>query len=202
MPIVNSLHKQIVAKVVYVGPGLSGKTTNIEHLHKSFDPKERGRLIQTETDGDRTLFFDALPVNAGKIHGMNLRFQLYTAPGQVYYNTSRRMVLRNADGIVFVADSSPDRLEANQEALENLYDNAAALGIDVATMPLVVQFNKRDYAMATDLMILQQQLNFENAPAFEAIAIHGVGVVETLEEILKLTARKLETSGGQRRGLV
>jgi mutual gliding-motility protein MglA len=193
MPHINRASKEIIAKLVWYGPGFCGKTTNLQQIHARLDPSTRGRLTSLETDQERTLFFDMLPVEGGELHGMKLRFQLYTVPGQVYYNSSRRLVLQNADGVVFVADSQPSRLEANVEAMQNLYDNLRDLRVDPALIPLVLQFNKRDVPGALPVEVLQQALNYEAVPAVEAVAATGLGVLETLAEIATLVDRRLRS---------
>lgn len=190
---INTAAREITAKIVYYGPGLCGKTTNVEYIHKKVPPQRRGRLMSLATDAERTLLFDLLPVDAGQIGGYRLRYQLSTVPGQVYYNASRRLVLQNVSGIVFVADSHPSRLEANIESMYNLYENLADLKIDPDDVPLVIQYNKRDLPGALPLETLQHALNPELVPAWEAVAIQGVGVFETLGEAMRLVETKLRT---------
>lgn len=197
MPHINRTAKEITAKIVYYGPGLCGKTTNLEHIYSRVDPRSRGRMMSLATDQERTLFFDLLPVSAGKFGDYDLRFQLYTVPGQVYYNASRRIVLQNVDGIVFVADSQPARLEANIESMHNLYDNMASFNHDMEEVPLVLQYNKRDVPGALTIDTLESSLNPEQVPAWEAVAITGVGVFETLGEIMTAVEKNLrERFGG------
>lgn len=196
MAVINTAAQEITAKIVYYGPGLSGKTTNLEQIRDRVDPSTRGRFLSLQTEGDRTLFFDMMPVEAGQISGFDLRFQFYTVPGQVYYNASRREVLKNVDGVVFVATSRPSRREANIESMQNLYDNMDSLdlpapGTDEGDVPLVLQYNKRDLSGALPVEILQQDLNYEAAPAWEAIAIQGIGVLETLGEAMQMVEKKL-----------
>jgi signal recognition particle receptor subunit beta len=174
---------QMTAKIVYYGPGLCGKTTNLQWIHGRTAPASRGDMVSLETEGDRTLFFDLLPLDVGVISGMKVRLQLYTVPGQVFYNATRRLVLRGVDGIVFVADSQVPALEPNEESLANLRQNLEELGIDPRELPLVFQYNKRDLRNILPVERLQAVLNPGGAPAFEAAAIHGVGVFETLKEI-------------------
>ena len=182
---VNSASREITAKIVYYGPGLCGKTTNLEKVHEHVDPRSRGRLFSLQTDQDRTLLFDMMPLEAGKIKGFTLRFQLYTVPGQVYYNASRKQVLQGVDGIVFVADSNSSRLEANVESMQNLYDNLAELNLDPDKIPMVIQYNKRDLPGAMAVETMEDQLNPDGVPAWQAVAIRGVGVFETLGEIMR-----------------
>ena len=159
MSMINYASREINCKIVYYGPGLGGKTTNLEHVYGKTKPDTRGKLISLATETDRTLFFDFLPVDLGTIRGFKTRFHLYTVPGQVYYNASRKLILKAVDGLVFVADSQVERMEANQEAMQNLYDNMAEYGYDLTKMPFVIQFNKRDLPNAASLPELQTQLN-------------------------------------------
>ena len=159
MSMINYASREINCKIVYYGPGLGGKTTNLEHVYGKVQPDTRGKLISLATETERTLFFDFLPVDLGTIRGFKTRFHLYTVPGQVYYNASRKLILKGVDGIVFVADSQIERMEANQEAMQNLYDNMAEYGYDLTTMPFVIQYNKRDLPNAAPLAELQAALN-------------------------------------------
>jgi signal recognition particle receptor subunit beta len=185
----NYTSMQFTAKIVYYGPGLCGKTTNLQWIHDKTAPRSRGQMISLETEGDRTLFFDLLPLDVGIIGGMKVRLQLYTVPGQVFYNATRRLVLKGVDGVVFVADSQAPALEPNEEALANLKQNLEELGIDVAEVPIVYQYNKRDLRNIVPVKRLEKVLNPGRAPSFEAAAIHGVGVFETLKEISRLTLK-------------
>lgn len=196
MPHINTSSQEITAKIVYYGPGLCGKTTNLEHIYEKVDPRARGRMMSLATAQDRTLFFDLMPVSAGQINNFDLRFHLYTVPGQVYYNASRRVVLQNVDGVVFVADSQPARLEANIESMQNLYDNMAALGYDMDEVPMVIQYNKRDLPGALPIETLEQAINPEQVPAWESVAIEGPGVFETLGEIMRLVEEGLRARLG------
>ena len=199
MVLINSTTMQATAKIVYYGPGLCGKTTNLQHVHSKTAPGSRGEMVSLETETDRTLFFDLLPLEVGIVGGMKIRLQLYTVPGQVFYNATRRMVLKGADGIVFVADSQPEALEANLESLANLRDNLRELGQELEDVPLVLQYNKRDLRQILPVETLQKELNAAGAPHFEASARFGVGVFETLKGIsrLSLTAlrRRLAETG-------
>ena len=159
MSMINYAAREINCKIVYYGPGLGGKTTNLEHIYGKVKPDTRGKLISLATENERTLFFDFLPVDLGTIRGFNTRFHLYTVPGQVYYNASRKLILKNVDGIVFVADSQPERMEANLESMQNLYDNMAEYGYDLTRMPFVIQYNKRDLPNAAPLGEMQAALN-------------------------------------------
>jgi hypothetical protein len=159
MSMINYASREINCKIVYYGPGLGGKTTNLEHVYEKVSPSTRGKLISLATETERTLFFDFLPVDLGTIRGFRTRFHLYTVPGQVYYNASRRLILRGVDGVVFVADSQLDRAEANMESMQNLYDNLTEHGYDLTRMPFVVQYNKRDLPNAAPLDQLEAMLN-------------------------------------------
>jgi hypothetical protein len=159
MSMINYASREINCKIVYYGPGLGGKTTNLEHVYAKVNPDTRGKLISLATETERTLFFDFLPVDLGSIRGFRTRFHLYTVPGQVYYNASRKLILKGVDGVVFVADSQVDRAEANQESMQNLYDNMSEHGYDLTRMPFVVQYNKRDLPNAAPIDELQALLN-------------------------------------------
>jgi len=159
MSMINYASREINCKIGYYGPGLGGKTTNLEHVYGKVQPDTRGKLISLATETERTLFFDFLPVDLGTIRGFKTRFHLYTVPGQVYYNASRKLILKGVDGIVFVGDSQVERMEANQEAMQNLYDNMAEYGYDLTTMPFVIQYNKRDLPNAASIRELQASLN-------------------------------------------
>lgn len=165
MSVINYASREINCKIVYYGPGLGGKTTNLEHVYARVSPETRGKLISLATENERTLFFDFLPVDLGTIRGFKTRFHLYTVPGQVYYNASRKLILKGVDGLVFVADSQVDRAEANVEAMQNLYDNMAEYGYDITRMPFVIQYNKRDLPNAATVDELDQLLN----PGFEVV---------------------------------
>jgi signal recognition particle receptor subunit beta len=186
MVFLNYTTLQMTAKIVYYGPGLCGKTTNLQWIHGKTAPRSRGEMVSLETETDRTLFFDLLPLDVGVIGGMKVRLQLYTVPGQVFYNATRRLVLKGVDGVVFVADSQAPALEPNEESLANLKQNLEELGLAVADVPIVVQYNKRDLRNILPVEKLEDALNLTGAPSFEAAAIHGVGVFETLKEISRL----------------
>jgi signal recognition particle receptor subunit beta len=224
MSMINYASREINCKIVYYGPGLGGKTTNLEFVYGKVSPDTRGKLISLATETERTLFFDFLPVDLGTIRGFRTRFHLYTVPGQVYYNASRKLILKGVDGVVFVADSQRDRAEANLESMQNLYDNMAAYGYDLTCMPFVIQYNKRDLPNAAPLGELQEMLNpgwevletsrqrplvnpfrqgemlvsqlptgewVERAPEFEAVAVTGDGVFDTLKAVSKLVLKTL-----------
>jgi signal recognition particle receptor subunit beta len=187
MVFLNYTAMQMTAKIVYYGPGLCGKTTNLQCIHGKTAPRSRGEMVSLETEADRTLFFDLLPLDVGVIGGMKVRLQLYTVPGQVFYNATRRLVLKGVDGVVFVADSQVPAAEPNEESLSNLRQNLEELGLEPKSLPLVFQYNKRDLRNILPVDKLQQSLNPAGAPAFEAAAVHGVGVFETLKEISRLS---------------
>ena len=191
MVVVSYSGREINAKIVYYGPGLSGKTTNLEKIYDSVPETNRGRMVSMKTQTDRTLFFDLLPLDLGELSGMKTRFLLYTVPGQVYYNATRKLVLKGVDAVVFVADSAPDKMAENRESLTNLEQNLKSYGLDLKTIPWVIQFNKRDLpnALPTDLM--NRELNRWNVPAYEAQAANGTGVFETLRGVSKLLLSKI-----------
>ncbi len=190
---------QMAAKVVYYGPGLCGKTTNLHHIYSQTSSECRGEMVSLETETDRTLFFDLLPIDVGQIAGFNTRIQLYTVPGQVFYNTTRKLVLKGVDGIVFVADSQRPMLQANLDSLSNLEQNLEEMGLKLADVPLVLQFNKRDLDDVCTVDELNQELNRAGWPVFEASALLGDGVFETLKGISKVTLMSLKKrlSGGE-----
>jgi mutual gliding-motility protein MglA len=183
---------QMAAKVVYYGPGLCGKTTNLHYIYGHTTGESRGEMVSLETETDRTLFFDLLPIDVGTIAGFNTRIQLYTVPGQVFYNTTRKLVLKGVDGVVFVADSQRAMLQANAESFHNLEENLAEMGLSVDTLPLVLQFNKRDLPDICSVEELNQALNRNNWSWVEASAVTGAGVFETLKEISKVTLLSLK----------
>jgi signal recognition particle receptor subunit beta len=191
--LVNFTTREITCKIVYYGPGRSGKTTNLHYIYGRVPEARRGRMVSLATQTDRTLFFDFLPIDLGQISGFSTRFQLYTVPGQVYYNATRRLVLQGADGVVFVADSQARQLDENLESLQNLQANLLDLSIDIRTMPLSLQYNKQD--LPRELILqpveLDDALNFRGVPSFPADALHGNGVFETLKSITELVLRRL-----------
>lgn len=187
MVFLNYSTMQMAAKIVYYGPGLCGKTTNLQYVYRKTSPSSRGEIVSLETETDRTLFFDLLPIDVGTISGFKTRFQLYTVPGQVFYNSTRKLVLRSVDGIVFVADSQVPMLDANLESLNNLKENLAEYNVSIDEMPLVFQYNKRDLRNILPVEELNRVLNPKNYPYYEAAAIYGKGVFETLKGISKLT---------------
>jgi mutual gliding-motility protein MglA len=191
MVVVSYSGREINAKIVYYGPGLSGKTTNLEKIYDSVPESNRGRMVSMKTQTDRTLFFDLLPLDLGELSGMKTRFLLYTVPGQVYYNATRKLVLKGVDAVVFVADSSPDKMAENKESLTNLEQNLKSYGLDLKTLPWVIQFNKRDLANAIPLEQMNRDLNRWNVPSYEAQAANGTGVFETLRGVSKLLLSKI-----------
>jgi len=194
MALLDSTRKEINAKIVYYGPGLSGKTSNIQYVYKKLKPEHRGKLMTLATQTDRTLFFDFLPVELGEIRGLKVRFQIYTVPGQVFYNATRKLVLKNVDGIIFVADSQRNMLNENIESLKNLEDNLRFYNRSVESIPFVFQYNKRDVPDLLSLDELQEKLNRWEAPSFEAMAQKGEGVLQSLTKITKLVIQKLKAS--------
>jgi len=183
MALFNYATRELSAKIVYYGPGLSGKTTNIEMVHTLLRPEQKGRLISLPTETDRTLFFDFLPLDLGEIKGFKVRFHLYTVPGQVFYNATRRLVLQGVDGVVFVADSQADMMDSNRESLRNLQENLATYGKKLEDLPYVIQYNKRDLKLIEPVKTLDEALNPMRVPSFEGIALTGEGVTETLVAI-------------------
>ncbi|MEE2788695.1 MAG: ADP-ribosylation factor-like protein [Myxococcota bacterium] len=185
MSFINYQSREINCKIVYYGPGLCGKTTNLQHIYAKTNPEAKGQMISLETETERTLFFDFLPLSLGEIRGFKTRFHLYTVPGQVFYDASRKLILKGVDGVVFVADSQVDRLDANLESLENLRDNLDGQGYNLDTLPWVIQYNKRDLPSAIQLAYLRSVLNEKGVPDFEAVATTGAGVFETLKAVAK-----------------
>ncbi len=178
--------REIIAKVVYYGPSVGGKTTNLQWLHSKLDPRSVGKLFSLETEADRTLFFDLLPINLGNIKGMDLRLKVYTVPGQVKYNSTRKMVLTGADAVTFVADSDVKRHKENVESLKNLAENLAANGLNIRTIPLVLQYNKRDIPNILPIDVMDKKLNFRQLPSFGSVAIdpHDHGVLDCFIAVL------------------
>lgn len=191
MVLFNYATKEITLKVVYYGPGLCGKTTNLQNIHQKLNPQTRGKLISLATETDRTLFFDFLPMELGMIRGFRVRFQLYTVPGQVYYNATRKLVLKGADGVIFVADSQKEMMERNVESFQNLKENLRVNSLDPDTIPLVLQYNKRDLDNLSPIEELEARLNARRVPFFEAVATTGRGVIETFKEIARIMIKEL-----------
>jgi mutual gliding-motility protein MglA len=191
MSMINYALREINCKIVYYGPGLCGKTTNLEYVYDKVAPNTRGKLISLATESERTLFFDFLPVDLGSIRGFKTRFHLYTVPGQVYYNASRKLILKGVDGVVFVGDSQVERLDANIESMHNLYENLAQYGLDLGELPYVIQYNKRDLPNTATIEELEANLNPTGVPYFEAVATRGIGVFDTLKAVSKQVIKSL-----------
>ncbi|HUK56653.1 MAG TPA: GTPase domain-containing protein [Nitrospiria bacterium] len=185
MSFINYSAREINCKIVFYGPGLGGKTTNLQYIYKKTNPDSKGKMISLATESERTLFFDFLPLALGNIKGFKVRFHLYTVPGQVFYDASRKLILKGVDGVVFVADSQTERMEANIESMDNLRKNLQEQGYNLDNLPFVVQYNKRDLPSAVSVEELNQALNPKGVPFFEAVAPQGQGVFETLKEIAK-----------------
>jgi hypothetical protein len=191
MSMINYASREINCKIVYYGTGLGGKTTNLEYIYSRVNPETKGKMISLATESERTLFFDFLPIDLGEVRGFKTRFHLYTVPGQVYYNASRRLILKGVDGIVFVADSQASRAEANIESMHNLYENLETYGYDLESIPFAIQYNKRDMANILPVEELRAQINPMGVPDFEGTAIEGKGVFETLSCVSKLVVEAL-----------
>ena len=201
MSIVNYATREITCKIVYYGAGRSGKTTNLHYIYGQVPADRKGKMVSLATQTDRTLFFDFLPLDLGTISGFTTKFQLYTVPGQVYYQATRKLVLTGADGVVFVADSQSRQLDENIESMQDLHSNLATHGMDVRTVPLVIQYNKRDLPqeLLTSVAELRDAINFRDVPDFQADALHGPGVFETLRGISEIVLKRLSAtsaSGG------
>jgi signal recognition particle receptor subunit beta len=188
--------REINLKIVYYGPALSGKTTNLEYIHSKLKPELRGELISLKTREDRTIFFDFLQLEVGEIKRLKPKFNLYTVPGQVIYAASRKLVLQGADGVVFVADSQWNRLQDNVESMRNLEENLRQLGHDPAHLPLTIQYNKRDLPNRTPITILEARLGCNGVPHIESVAIHGIGVFDTLKTIINSVVTKVQREIG------
>ena len=195
---INWKTRELHLKIVYYGPALSGKTSNLQYIHAKTDPRIRGDLVTLKTRGDRTLFFDFLQLELGQVSGLKPRFSLYTVPGQSYYIESRKLVLQGADGVVFVADSQPECMGSNADAMKNLKENLLALGGDPATLPIVLQCNKRDLPDAVPVLRMQQELGRDGAPCFGAVATQGSGVFDTLKAIIKSVVGQAESAAAPR----
>ncbi len=194
MTFINYVAREINCKIVYYGPGLGGKTTNLKYVYDITNPENKGKLISLATETERTLFFDFLPLDLGQIRGFSTRFHLYTVPGQVFYDASRKLILKGADGIVFVADSQEERLDANLESVSNLHQNLKEQGFDLARMPYVLQLNKRDLPNAMPADQLKKLLLVKGEPVFEAVATKGTGVLDTLKAIARQVLIELRKS--------
>jgi hypothetical protein len=196
MSFINYLSREINCKIVYYGPGLCGKTTNLQYIYNKTSPEAKGKMISLATETERTLFFDFLPLALGEIRGFKTRFHLYTVPGQVFYDASRKLILKGVDGVVFVADSQIARMDANLESMDNLRANLAEQGYSLDKVPYVIQYNKRDMPNIAPVEELRRLLNPNRVPDFEAVAATGVGVFETLKAIAKLVLTELKKSSG------
>ncbi|MFY9270921.1 MAG: GTPase domain-containing protein [Candidatus Manganitrophaceae bacterium] len=192
MSFINYSAREINCKVVYYGPGLCGKTTNLIYIYKKTNPDSKGKMISLATETERTLFFDFLPLALGTIKGFNVRFHLYTVPGQVFYDASRKLILRGVDGVIFVADSQVERMEANIESMENLRKNLKDQGLNLDAMPFIIQYNKRDLPNVVPVEELNRVLNPRNVPFFEAVAATGKGVFDTLKDLAKTIIMELK----------
>ncbi len=193
MSFINYAAREINVKIVFYGPGLCGKTTNLQYIYEKSSPQQKGKLISLATETDRTLFFDFLPLDLGAVRGFKTRFHLYTVPGQVFYDASRKLILKGVDGVVFVADSQEARMDANAESLHNLEDNLSENGFELKTVPYVLQFNKRDLPSAMLVDDMYRLLNFKGEPTFEAVATKGIGVFETLKAVAKQVLYELRS---------
>lgn len=191
MTMINYAKKEIICKIVYYGPGLCGKTTNLKFIYGKIAPQYKGKMIALATEQERTLFFDFLPLDFGKIKNFNTKFQLYTVPGQAYYTNSRKIILKGADGVVFVGDSQIDRFDENKESLKDMAVNLRVQGLDIRKIPLVMQWNKRDLPNIVSVQQLEDVINFRKVPSFEAVATKGIGVFETLKTVIKLVFKSL-----------
>jgi mutual gliding-motility protein MglA len=195
MSFINYMAREINCTIVYYGPGLCGKTTNLQYIYERTNPDAKGKMISLATETERTLFFDFLPLSLGEIRGFKTRFHLYTVPGQVFYDASRKLILKGVDGVIFVADSQMERLEANQESVENLRTNLAEQGYSLEKIPYVIQYNKRDLPNVVSVEELRPLINPMNVPDYEANARAGVGVFDTLKAVSKLVLNELKRGG-------
>ena len=191
MSLVNYSTREITCKIVYYGPGRCGKTSNLQYIHAYVPDDRKGAMVSLATETDRTLFFDYLPLELGSISGFQTRIQLYTVPGQVYYNATRKLVLRGSDGVVFVADSQRDQMQENLESLRNLHENLLEENVDLKDFPMVLQYNKRDLPDIATIEEMDDLLNFKGMPAFPAAAISGEGVFDTLKSVSQLVLQSL-----------
>ncbi len=196
MSFINYSSREINCKIVYYGPGLCGKTTNLQYIYAKTAPDAKGKMISLATETERTLFFDFLPLSLGEIRGFKTRFHLYTVPGQVFYDASRKLILKGVDGVVYVADSQIERMEANIESLENLRTNLQEQGYNLDKLPFIIQYNKRDLPNAAPIEELRELLNPAKVPEFEASATTGVGVFDTLKAVAKAVLTELKRGAG------
>ena len=191
MAFINYAAREVNCKIVYYGPGLCGKTTNLQWIYEKTNPQKKGKLISLATETDRTLFFDFLPLDLGSIGSLKVRFHLYTVPGQVFYNASRKLILKGIDGVIFVADSQEARFDANLESIDNLDKNLKEQGFDLMKLPYILQLNKRDMPTAMPVDVLTKELRVKGEPVFEAVAPQGIGVYETLKACAKMVLKEL-----------
>jgi signal recognition particle receptor subunit beta len=191
---INYVAREINCKIVYYGPGLGGKTTNLQYVYQITDTENKGKMISLATETERTLFFDFLPIDLGQIRGFQTRFHLYTVPGQVFYDSSRKLILKGVDGVVFVADSQEERIDANLESLSNLANNLKEQGFDINKIPYVLQLNKRDLPNAIPVDDLKKQLIVKGEPVFEAVATEGMGILNTLKAVARQVLFELKKS--------
>ena len=196
MSFINYSSREINCKIVYYGPGLCGKTTNLQYIYNKTNPEAKGKMISLATETERTLFFDFLPLSLGEIRGFKTRFHLYTVPGQVFYDASRKLILKGVDGVVFVADSQMERTEANIESLDNLRTNLQEQGYNLDKLPYVIQYNKRDLPNAATMEELRDLLNPTKVPEYPAVAATGDGVFDTLKSVAKRVLQELKKAGG------
>ena len=194
MPHLDPIEKQIVFKIVYFGPGMSGKTTNLLYIHKALTDKYKGEMLVLDTEKERTLFFDFFPVSLGNVQGYSLKFHLYTIPGQIFYEASRRIILLGADGVVFVADSSSGRLDDNIEMFRLMNENLKSHDIDPSSFPVVLQYNKRDCNPRLEIGVIERELGLDSIPVTESIAIEGKGVMKTLQVVSKEIIKRFQIS--------
>jgi signal recognition particle receptor subunit beta len=195
---INFALKEVNCKIVFYGPGMSGKTTNLEIVHQKAPEENKGELTSISTDGDRTLFFDFMPLDLGNVAGMRTKFQLYTVPGQVYYNSTRKLVLQGVDGVIFVADSDAEKMAENIESYENLVENLAEYGKDIRELPHVIQYNKRDHPNAMPVEEMDRQMNRFGVPTFEAVAVTGEGVFPTLKVLAGMVLESIDRMDNRR----
>lgn len=195
MSFINYSSREINCKIVYYGPGLCGKTTNLQYIYSKTNPEAKGKMISLETGTERTLLFDFLPISLGEIRGFKTRFHLFTVPGQVFYDASRKLILKGVDGVVFVADSQQERLDANIESFESLQNNLREYGEDLERLPFVIQYNKRDLENAVERDYLDRELNLFGVQSFEAVATTGQGVFDTLKAVSKQVLVELKRGG-------
>jgi signal recognition particle receptor subunit beta len=192
MPYIGFHNKEVSFKIVYYGPGMSGKTTNLVHIHKNLRPDRKGEMVMLDTDEERTLFFDFFPLELGQVEGFSVRFNMYTVPGQSYYEASRKLVLDSADGVVFVADSRAERLQENLDAYAQLLEQLESLGMDPHSFPVVLQYNKRDCGNLIPIGTLESKFKLNGIPVFESVAQTGKGVMETVRKVTQMVVTKFE----------